>query len=143
MSKTPRVLFLCTRNAARSQMAEALLRRLAGPRFEAASAGLQPTEVHRLTRQVLDEVGVDTSALRAKGIGEFLGKVKVDYAVIVCERAEDICPRVYPFTAHVMHWPFADPQRIAGSLETRIEAFREVRDAIDSRLRAWLHDVRS
>lgn len=89
MKEQPCVLFLCTHNAARSQLAEALLRRHAGTRFEAASAGLEPTEVHPLTRQVLDEIGVDTNALRAKGLGEFLGKVAVQYAIIVCERAED------------------------------------------------------
>ena len=143
MSEKPRVLFLCTHNAARSQMAEAILRRQAGTRFEVASAGLQPTEVHPLTRQVLNEIGADTRTLRAKGIGEFLGKVRADYVVIVCERAESICPRVYPFTRHMMHWPFADPQRIVGSLEIQMQAFREVRDAIDTRLRAWLHEVQS
>jgi arsenate reductase len=141
MNEKPRVLFLCTHNAARSQMAEALLRRHGGTRFEAVSAGLQPTEVHRLTRQVLDEIGADTSALRAKGIGEFLGKVHVRYAVVVCERAEDICPRVYPFTMETLHWPFADPQQVEGSLEARLQAFRDMRDAIDMHVQTWLQKV--
>jgi arsenate reductase len=141
MNKKPRVLFLCTHNAARSQMAEAFLRRHGGTRFEAASAGLQPTEVHWLTRQVLDEIGVDTSALRAKGIGEFLGKVNVHYAVIVCERAEDICPRVYPFAVHTLHWPFPDPQRVEGPPAVQLQTFRDVRDAIDAHVQTWLRKV--
>ena len=73
MKEKPRVLFLCTHNAARSQMAEALLREYAGDRFDAYSAGLEPTAVHPLTRQVLVEAGVDVDGLRAKGVNEFLG----------------------------------------------------------------------
>jgi len=141
MKEKPRVLFLCTHNAARSQLAEALLRRHAGARFEAASAGIEPTEVHPLTRQVLDEIGVDASALRAKAVGEFLGKVAVHHAIIVCERAEDVCPRLYPFAIHTLHWPFADPQRTQGAAEAQLQAFRDTRDAIAAQVKAWLQEV--
>ena len=93
---TPRVLFLCTQNAARSQMAEAFLRHYAGDRFEVLSAGLAPTQVHPLTRQVLTETGLDPRALRAKGLNDFLGRVSIHYAIIVCAQAEADCPRLYP-----------------------------------------------
>jgi protein-tyrosine-phosphatase len=95
MKKKPRVLFLCTHNAARSQIAEALLRKYAGHRFEAISAGLEPTDVHPLTRQVLEEIGVDHGPLRAKGAREFLGRTSVRYAIIVCQRVEPNAPRCF------------------------------------------------
>jgi arsenate reductase len=90
----PRVLFLCTHNAARSQMAEAFLRHYAGDRFEVLSAGLAPTQVHPLTREVLTETDLDPSGLRAKGINDFLGGVSIHYAIIVCDQAEEHCPRL-------------------------------------------------
>jgi arsenate reductase len=134
----PRVLFLCTHNAARSQMAEALLQRHAGHRFEACSAGLEPTEVHPLTRRVLEEIDIDVSGLRAKGLNEFLGKSSIRYAIIVCEREDERCPRVYPFTAHTLYWPFEDPVAAEGSVEERIAVFRRVRDQIADRVRRFV-----
>jgi arsenate reductase (thioredoxin) len=141
MTAKPLVLFVCTHNAARSQMAEALLRRYAGHRFEVASAGLEPKEVHPLTRQVLSEVGIDPGGLSAKGTKEFLGKVAVRYAIIVCAEAERHCPRVFPFTLQTLSWPFDDPTRVEGSPEIQLAKFRRVRDEIDARLRAWLHEL--
>lgn len=141
MSEKPRVLFLCTHNAARSQMAEALLRKLAGDRFDVASVGLDPTEVHPLTHHVLAEVGIDTSGLTAKGAKEFLGKVSVRHAIIVCAQAEARCPRVFPFTLEVLSWPFDDPTRTEGSPELRLARFRRVRDEIEGRLREWLREL--
>ena len=91
-----RVLFLCTHNAARSQMAEALLRHYGGSRFEVASAGLAPTAVHTFTRKVLEEIGIDARALHAKSLSEFLGKVRFHYAIIVCEPTEEHCPQPLP-----------------------------------------------
>ena len=93
----PRVLFLCAHNAARSQMAEALLRHHADDRFEICSAGLEPTEIHPLTLRVLDEAGIDTSALAAEGLDTYMAKVSVQYAIVVCERTQAQCPRLYPF----------------------------------------------
>jgi arsenate reductase len=140
MSRTPFVLFLCTHNAARSQLAEALLRRHAGDRVQVASAGLEPTDVHPFTREVLAEVGVDARGLHAKGIASFLGKVAIDHAIIVCERTEGFCPRVYPFALGTLHWPFPDPTRRGGGPEVQRAAFRRVRDQIDERVRAWLRE---
>lgn len=141
MTEKPRVLFVCTHNAARSQIAEALLRKYAGDRFEVASAGLEPTEVHPLTRQVLAEVGVDPSGLVAKGAREFLGRVSVRYAIIVCAEAEKRCPRVFPFALQQLSWPFDDPARSEGSPGLQLATFRRVRDAIDAQLRAWLREL--
>jgi arsenate reductase (thioredoxin) len=138
MSDTPRVLFLCTHNAARSQMAEALLRHHGGQRFDACSAGLEPTEVHPLTRQVLREVGIDASSAVAKGMQACLGKAAVRYAIIVCERANQSCPRVFPFATQTLFWPFDDPAEVEGSPAERLAAFRRVRDAIAARVRRFL-----
>jgi arsenate reductase (thioredoxin) len=137
----PRVLFLCTHNAARSQIAEALLRHYAGDRFEVCSAGLEPTEVHPFTSRVLSEIGLDPSGLRAKDLEEFLGRVSVQYAIIVCDKAQPNCPRTYPFALQTLDWPFEDPTQSKGSKEERLRAFRQMRDRIDARLRAWLQDV--
>ena len=141
MTPKPRVLFLCTHNAARSQMAEAILRRAAGDRFEVLSCGIEPTDVHPLTKTVLEERGLPTADLRAKPMGEFLGKVDVRYAVIVCEQTEDICPRIFPFTLRTLQWPFDDPARVTGGEELQLAAFRRVRDQIDQRIQSWLSSV--
>ena len=132
------VLFLCTHNAARSQMAEALCRHYAGDRFAVASAGLAPTEVHPFTQQVLREIGLDPRGLWAKNLKEFLGKVPIQYAIIVCDQAEMDCPHLYPFALQTLYWPFDDPTQARGDAEKRLKTFRAVRDQIDARLRTWL-----
>ena len=134
----PRVLFVCVHNAARSQMAEALLRKYAGDRFEVASAGFEPTEVHPLTRAVLAEVGIDASGLHAKGSREYLAKVAVRHAIIVCAQAEAECPKIYPFAGETLYWAFDDPAALEGSAELQLAKFRRVRDEIDARIQAWL-----
>jgi len=96
-----RVLFLCAHNAARSQMAEALLRHHAGDRFEVCSAGLEPTEIHPVTRSVLEEIGLDTSELRAEGLDKYLAKVSVQYAIGV----DPLSWTLYPFREKVPRWP--------------------------------------
>ena len=141
MNDKPRVLFVCTHNAARSQMAEALLRQHAGERFEASSAGLDPTEVHPLTRQVLAEVGVEASGLFAKPLRDFLGRASVRYAIIVCQRAEESCPRIFPFATRTLVWSFDDPAALEGSGERQLAKFRRVRDEIDGRIRQWLREA--
>lgn len=141
MTEKPRVLFLCTHNAARSQLAEALLRKHATHRFEAMSAGLEPTDVHPLTRQVLEELGVDHTALRAKGAREFLGRTSIRYAIIVCQRVEARCPQVFPFAMQTLYWNFDDPTEQQGSAELQLAKFRRVRDEIDACIKAWLREV--
>jgi len=104
---------------------------------------MEPTEVHPLTRHVLAEVGIDPSGLSGKGTKEFLGKMAVRYAIIVCEEAEKGCPRMFPFTLQTLSWPFDDPIGDEGSPEVQLARFRRVRDEIDTRLRAWLHELGS
>jgi arsenate reductase len=136
-----RVLFLCAHNAARSQIAEALLRHHAGDRFEVYSAGLEPTEIHPIARKVLEEVGIDASMLRAEGLDKYLAKISVQYAIVVCERTQAQCPHLYPFAQRTLYWPFEDPVAFRGTLEARLLKFREVRDQIQARLLGWLSEI--
>lgn len=139
MNEKPCVLFVCTHNAARSQMAEVLLRSRANDRFRACSAGFEPTEVHPLTLQVLEERGLDASGLRSKPTKDFLGRVAVRYAIIVCEQAEAKCPHIYPFAANTLYWGFEDPAASeALSSEMQLAKSRRVRDDIDERIQTWL-----
>lgn len=137
MSK-PSILFLCAHNAARSQMAEALLRKHAGERFEVVSAGLEPTEIHPLTIRVLNEVGVDVSSYRAKGLDGLMGKKSFQLAIIVCERTQRNCPTIYPFALQRLDWPFEDPAEAQGTEDERLQKFRDMRDQIEARILEWL-----
>jgi arsenate reductase (thioredoxin) len=131
-----RVLFLCTHNAARSQMAEGLLRALAGDRFEVASAGTEQTRVHPLAVRAMGELGIDIAGHASKTLDRFLGE-PWDHVITVCDSANEACP-VFPGAARRVHWSFDDPSRAAGSEDERLVAFRRVRDEIAARLRAWL-----
>jgi len=142
-SHKPLVLFLCTGNSARSQMAEAILRSKAGDRFEAASAGMDPKGVNPLTVCVLEEIGLSTDDLQSKPSSQFLGKVAVRYAVIVCENANQSCPRIYPFATKTLYWPFEDPAAFEGTDDERLAKFREVRDQIADRIEEWLNALSS
>ncbi|MDY7108607.1 MAG: arsenate reductase ArsC [Planctomycetota bacterium] len=135
------VLFLCTHNAARSQMGEALLRKHAGDRFEVLSAGLEPGEVHPLTHRALNEIGIDTSELRSKSVMDFLGKTRIHIAIIVCENAKQNCPSIYPNALEVLYWPLDDPAAAEGSEEQRLAQFRNIRDEIDEKLHEWLATI--
>ena len=137
----PTVLFLCSRNSARSQMAEALLRHHGGDRFRVRSAGLRPGPVHPMTLQVLQEAGLDTSDCTSKDLGGFLGKAPIHYAIVVCERAQKDCPHIHPFALKRLYWPFEDPAAFVGSERECLDTFREVRDAIDARVQRWLRDL--
>jgi arsenate reductase len=134
----PLVLFLCTGNSARSLMAEALLRHKAGDRFEVASAGLEPKGVNPLTLRALEEVGVSTDRLRSKPTTEFLGKVKVRHAIVVCSRAQQSCPKIFPFAMDMLYWPFDDPAAAEGTEAQRLAVFRDVCGQISERLDDWL-----
>lgn len=137
MKKT-KVLFLCTGNAARSQMAEAFLRAYADEQFEAYSAGLEPTEIHPYTRQVMQEVGIDLSDQYAKSLKHYMGKKHFGYLITVCANADKNCPSVFPGLGQRLHWDLEDPVTFEGSDEEKLLKFREVRDQIDQRLQAWL-----
>jgi arsenate reductase len=123
------VLFLCTGNSARSQMAEALLRAHAGERFETFSAGLEPTEVHPLAIAAMAELGIDISGQRAKSLTEYLGRRHFGYLITVCDHAAANCP-MFPGVATRLHWSLVDPAAAEGSEEERLEVFRRVRDEL-------------
>jgi len=134
---TPRVLFLCTGNSARSQMAEGFLRHYAGDRYEIHSAGLEPRPVNPLAIQAMSEIGIDISGQRSKAVADYLGIVHFGYLITVCTDAERQCP-IFPGVSIRLHWAFDDPAAAEGTEEERLEVFRRVRDEIDARIRAWL-----
>jgi arsenate reductase len=131
MAKT-KVLFLCTHNSARSQMAEGLLRHLAGDRFEVMSAGTESTFVRPEAIEAMSELGADISGQRSKTLERYLGE-PFDYVVTVCDDANEACP-VFPGAEHRLHWSFQDPSRAEGSEEERLEVFRKVREEIQARI---------
>jgi arsenate reductase len=131
-----RVLFLCTHNSARSQMAEGFLRAWAGDRFEVASAGTEATRVHPLAIRAMDEVGIDLSTHRSKTFDTLLGQTW-DYVITVCDSANEHCP-LLPGPTTRIHWSFDDPSRAAGDEGQQLTTFRRVRDEIQTRLKDWL-----
>jgi arsenate reductase len=137
----PRVLILCTKNSARSQMAEAFLKKYAGDQFEVYSAGFDPQEIHPFTRQVMSEVGLDLREQHAKSVKEYLGRVVFTYLITVCEKAEKDCPIAFPGVLLRMYWPFEDPVGGNGSDTQKLQKFREIRDKIDQRIQLWLREM--
>ncbi len=133
-----RVLFLCTGNSCRSQMAEGWLRHLAGDRFEVASAGTHPVGVNPAAIAAMREVGVDLSGHRSKSVAEFAGQ-RFDYVITVCDRTRESCP-VFPDAAHVLHWSFDDPAAAQGSPEDRQAVFRRVREEIAARIGEFIRE---
>jgi arsenate reductase len=133
------VLILCTGNSARSQMAEGLLRHMAGDRFEVASAGTKPSIVRPEAIAAMKELGIDLAGHRSKSVDEFVGK-PVDYVITVCDNAKESCP-VFPAGSKRMHWPFQDPPGPnEGSDEDRLAIFRMVRDQMRERFAEELED---
>jgi arsenate reductase len=133
-----RVLFLCTGNSARSQIAEAFLRKYAGDRFEVHSAGLDPKPLNPLTLKVMEEVGFDMSGYHSKGTDIYLGKVLFSFLITVCDDADKNCPTVWPGVNKRMHWSFDDPAKFEGTDDQKLAKFRQVRDLIDAKIKSWL-----
>lgn len=131
-----RVFFLCTGNSARSQMAEGLLRHLAGDRFDVSSAGTHPVGLNPLAVQAMHELGADLSGHRSKNMSEFTDQT-FDYVVTVCDRAKDSCPR-WPHAATLLHWSFADPAAASGTEAERLRSFRTIRDQIRARIEEFI-----
>jgi arsenate reductase (thioredoxin) len=127
MEKT-KVLFLCTHNSARSQMAEGLLHHLAGNRFEVMSAGTEATQVRPLAVRAMDEVGIDISGQESKTLDRYVGE-PFDYVITVCEEANEACP-FFPGAAERLHWSLPDPAAAQGTEKERLEVFRSVRDLL-------------
>lgn len=141
MSRKETVLFLCTGNSCRSQMAEGLLREMAGDRFEVISAGMEPAgEVHPLAVKAMAEIGIDISGQEPKSIELYLGKEWVQWLIIVCNKAKNTCPRVWPMLADNarLDWPFDDPAEAEGTEDEKMAVFRRVRDEIKARLQEWV-----
>ena len=139
MMAKERVLFLCTGNSARSQMAEGLLRRESGDRFEVFSGGTHPSRVRPEAIAVMSEIGIDISGHRSKPVDEFTGQ-EFDTVITVCDNARAACP-VLPSASRQLHWPFEDPAAVAGSEEERKAAFRKVRDQIHGKIVAFLQNA--
>lgn len=133
-----RILFVCTGNSCRSQMAEGFLRHLAGDRFDVASAGTHPAGLNPEAIAAMREIGIDISPHRSKGIGEVIGQ-PFDHVITVCDRAKESCP-IFPEATCVHHWPFDDPATATGSPEERKAIFRRVRDKIAERIRQFIDE---
>lgn len=135
-----RVLFVCTHNSARSQLAEALLARLGGDAFEAHSAGTEATRVNSYAVRVLEEQGIDWSRARSKVIEGFLGQ-RFDYVITVCDRARETCP-YFPGATTTLHWGLDDPSDVQGTDEVRLDAFRRTAAEISERLQPLIDAAR-
>ena len=133
------VLFLCTGNSARSQMAEGLLRHEAGDRFDVQSAGTTPMTVRPEAVAVMSELGIDISRHSSKSVEEFRGR-DFDYVITVCDAANKVCP-VFLGSTKRLHWSFEDPAAMQGAYEPRIAAFRRIRDQIQTRIKGFVGDT--
>jgi arsenate reductase len=131
-----KILFMCTGNSARSQMAEALARVLGGGLVESFSAGTEPKPLHPLAVKVMAEVGIDISTHRSKGLDQFLDQ-DFDYVISVCARAAETCP-AWPTSREQIRWHFDDPAAVDRDEERQLRVFRRVRNEIQQRLSLML-----
>lgn len=135
-----KVLFLCTGNSARSQMAEGLLRHHAGDQIEVFSAGLEPKGINPFAVQAMDERGIDIRQQWSKSTKEYMGRETFQYVITVCGNADKTCPQALWTTPGTkkLHWPFEDPAAVEGTDAEKLAAFRAVRDQIDAQVKAWV-----
>lgn len=142
MKQKHNVLFLCTHNSARSQMAEAFLKKYGGDRFNAYSAGLEPTEIDPMTREVMQEVDIEMEGQHAKDVRTYLGRLMVHHLIIVCEEANRNCPHTWPGleVEERLFWPIEDPAATQGAYRERLRKFRQIRDQIEERINSWLRE---
>lgn len=134
----PKILFLCTGNSARSQMAEAWLRSLGSDRFEAYSAGTDPKPVNPLTIEVLREAGLDIHEQTSKHFKQYFGHVVFHTLITVCAEADAACPVNFPGVQKRLHWKFDDPAAATGTREEKLAVFRRVRDEIKARVAGFV-----
>lgn len=135
-----KVLFLCTGNSARSQMAEAILRKHAGDKFDVFSAGLEPKGINPFTVLVMKEAGYDLTSQYSKQLNVYYAKYQFDYLITVCSDAEKNCP-FFPGVSVRLHWPFDDPAAVKGDDEAVLSKFREIRDQIEQKIDSWLSSL--
>ncbi|MGP8079389.1 MAG: arsenate reductase ArsC [Dehalococcoidales bacterium] len=133
-----KVLFLCTANSARSQIAEAFLRFYAGDRYEAYSAGIEPKEIHPFTIKVMDEIGIDIRSQKSKALKDYMGKIHFGYLITVCSEADEKCPTTFPGMGQRLRWDLEDPAKFTGTEEQKLAKFREIRDQIGMRVKKWV-----
>jgi arsenate reductase len=136
MSPKKRVLFVCTGNSARSQIAEGLLRHLSKGAVYAFSAGTEPKPVNPLALRVMGEAGLDISGHHSKSVATFADE-RFDFVITVCDRAKEQCPR-WPGQVDYIHWSIEDPAPVEGSEETRLKAFRKAREELRQRITLFL-----
>jgi arsenate reductase len=139
MEKKTNIIFLCTHNRARSQIAEAFLRKYASDHFNVFSAGFESQDIHPLTYKVMEEVGIDLNGHFSKELKEFLGKQHFGIIVTVCKRAEERCPTI-PGVGTRLFWDLEDPSSFKGSEEEKLEKFRDIRDQIEEKIQQFLRD---
>lgn len=134
-----KVLFICVHNSARSQMAESLLNHLAGDRFEAQSAGLEPGALDPCAVKVMEEIGIDISGNHAKDVFDFFKRGELfHYVIAVCDGANaERCP-IFPGHAQRVHWSFDDPAALTGTDEEKLRGTREIRDQIMQKIEQWI-----
>ena len=137
MSKA-KVLFLCTGNSVRSQMAEAFLKKHGGEHYDAYSTGTEPKGINPYTKRVMEEVGVNLSGQYSKHVREYIGKMNFAYVITLCGEAQKSCPTIFPGIGQILHWSFEDPAAFAGSDDEKLAKFREVRDQIERTIKEWL-----
>lgn len=142
MNGKPVVLFLCTGNSCRSQMAEGFLRQLGSARFAPYSAGTEPAErVHPVAVEVMAERGIDIGDQQPTNVGDYLGRLAVRHLIIVCHGANERCPRVFPGMLNRLFWPFDDPAAFVGTPAATLKEFRRVCDEIEARIKQWLEET--
>ena len=138
-----RVLFICVHNSARSQMAEAFLRKHGGEAFLAESAGLEPGPINPLAVKAMQEVGIDISGAKPRSVFDLFRQGRMyNHVVTVCAEGESLCP-VFPGVVRRHHWPFDDPAGLTGSDEDRRAAVRAIRDAIEARVKEFVESLRN
>ncbi len=138
--KKYKVLFLCTGNSARSQMAEAFLRYHGGEKFAAYSAGVEPHGINPLTEKVMNEAGVSMEGQYSKDLTEYMGKEYFGHLITVCSNAEEKCPSTFLGAFKRISWNFDDPASLEGSEEEKLAKFREVRDKIEGQVKEWIQN---
>ncbi len=140
-----RVLFVCVHNSARSQMAEAFLNVLAGDRFEAMSAGLEPGTLNPLAIDVMKEMGIDISRSQTKSAFDLYKKGELfSYVITVCDATSaEMCPLFPGLVTAQIHWSFADPSSFTGTYEEKLAQTRAVRNAIKANIEEWLQEVKA
>ncbi len=138
LNKT-KLIVLCTGNSARSQMAEAFLRRYASKRFDIYSAGFVIKGVNPYTIKVMEEIGYDMSSHYSKSLNQYLDKIHFKIVITVCSKAEEMCP-IIPGVEIKLHWPFEDPASFEGTEKEKLMKFREIRDKMHEHVKSWLKE---